>query len=214
MKIFTLLGMILLFSCNNTEEKTIIQEPEISVLDVIEDQTNNFSEIRFDNPIHLELLKELDICEMTASDSSLVATCSPENFKIIEFRSDKDVKDAFILQIKAGIQFKGQDLPLPVRHLIVFERENGQLVRVNGFRGDLIANTDGEGSAKDLLIALYLNSDETLFHCLFKWEDGHYSFESVEGLDYGDGIRTLQPELKDSLSNQIYNDLMNGNLIF
>ena len=118
------------------------------------------------------------------------------------------------LQIKAATRFKGQDVPLPVRHIVVFEREKGELIRVNGFRGDIIGMSDSDSGVKDLMLALYLTDDETLFHCLFKWNGGQYSFESIEGLDYGEGVRTLNPDLKDSLSNDIYTSLMSSNLIF
>ena len=205
------IGALCFTACDTTEPKEDVKE---NVIDKIEEIRNDFNDVKFDDPVHLDLLEELGICEMVSSDSNYYATCSPENFKIIPFKKDTDIRDAFILQVKAAIRFKGQDVPLPVRHIVVFERENGELIRVNGFRGDLIGMTDGASGTKDLMVALYLTDDETLFHCLFKWKGGQYSFESIEGLDYGEGVRTLQPALKDSLSNDIYSSLMTSNLIF
>lgn len=205
------IGIFCFTACDTTEPVEDIKE---DIVDEIVEIRNEFEGIKFDDPVHLDLLEELGICEMVSSDSNYYATCSPENFKIIAYKKDKDIRDAFILQVKAAIRFKGQDVPLPVRHIVVFERENGELIRLNGFRGDLIGMTDGDSGIKDLMVALYLTDDETLFHCLFKWNGGQYSFESIEGLDYGDGVRMLQPALKDSLSNDIYSSLMTSNLIF
>lgn len=198
-------------ACDDTNPNDIVIKDST---EDIKEVNHEFDEAKFANPVHLDLLQELAICEMVSSDSNYYATCSPENFKIIAYNNGVDIKDAFMLQIKAATRFKGQDVPLPVRHIVVFEREKGELIRVNGFRGDIIGMSDSDSGVKDLMLALYLTDDETLFHCLFKWNGGQYSFESIEGLDYGEGVRTLNPDLKDSLSNDIYTSLMSSNLIF
>ena len=192
----------------------IIDESGSDTVTVAEDQTTTFNDTTgFNVARHLELLDELNICEMVDS-FPLVANCSPDNFKLIAIQNDGSLENGFILQTKAGIVLKGANKPLPpVRHIFVYVRENGSLTKVNGFRGDLIATQEGE-NGKDIVLALYLKEDETLFHCLYKWNGTRYSFESVVGLDWGDGVKTLKEEDKDSVSNDIYNAIMESKLVF
>lgn len=192
------------------DDPTIDTDPEEPL---VEDNFS-FDDKTFKDSTHLALLKELDICELNFSDSSMYAPCTPEYFQIYPFDPNRSVKDAFILYVKAAIPLKGRPMLLPVRHVIVFERENGALVRVNGFRGELVEMRKNADKAEDLLIALYLTGDETLFDCLFKYKDGQYSFESVESLDWGEGMRNVKESLKDSVSKDVYSDLMDKQLIF
>ena len=202
---------IALVSCSEEEPVGVIDE---NIPDEIEVVTPDFVGERFDNPSHLELLEELNICDLIASDSSITALCSPENFEIMEFRSDKGVKESFIVQTKAGISLKGETRPLPVRHLMVFEREKGELVRVNGFRGEVVALEKSDDNIKDLLVSFYFHDERAVFVCLFKWENEKYSFESVEGIDWNEGLKPIKANMKDSISAQVYNDLMERNLLF
>jgi hypothetical protein len=192
---------------------------EKNVVAKFEDTRTTFDEKEFKNPIHIELLRELNICEFMSPDSTYFATCTPENFRIIEYKSKGSVRDAFILQMKAGIFPKDQEVPLPpIRHLIVFEREGGKLVRVGGFRGDLIEMRKSDSGAKDLLVGLYDMDDETLFHCLFKWNGKRYEFDCIERLDYGEGLkvfsRSLSEKEKLELTQQIFTQLKDKSLIF
>ena len=170
----------------------------------------------FKNTIETEILQELNICEFKATDSTKYATCSPENFKISSYKNEGSLKDAFILEMKAGIFPKDAEIPLPpVRHVIVFEREGGKLVKVGGFRGNLIGKRPNKKSgAQDLLIALYDTDDETLFHCVFRWNGKKYQFHSIDRMDYGDGFRTLKGEDKLETTQQIFQQLQSKSLIF
>jgi len=214
MKYFVLTIIVggLLVACSNPKEKPSDEIGEKPEGEVVQQETE-FSEGAFEDNTSLEILKELDICVMTDS-LGLIAECSPKNFKIIPIKKEGSVKDAFILEVKAGILLKGSAEPLPpVRHVIVFERVNGQLVKTNGFRGDVIATVEG-GEAVDLILALYHKEDETLFHCKYSWDGSEYQFKSVEGLDYGEGVRTLSESTRDEVTNQIYTSIMQSNLVF
>lgn len=179
----------------------------------VEDQVTDFSSNDFERAEDLALLRELNICEVNDS-LGIVADCNPDNFKIIPIFDDKPVEDGFLLLVKAGIVLKGENRPLPpVRHIYAFVRENNELVKVNGFRGDLIATQKGK-PGKDIILALYLKEDETLFHCLYKWDGERYSFDTIEGLDWGEGVKTLKADMKDSVSTEVYNSIMSSNLIF
>ena len=209
--IFIFSAILLLLSCNSDEE--IVKKKELPK-DDLEIISSDFEGTEFKDPIHLELLKELDICDMVLDENTGFATCSPENFQIIPFNKNKSVRDAFILHVKSATRLKGQDVLLPVRHVIVFEIEQGKLVRTNGFRGEFFGMRKGQNNIKDIILALYLKEDETLFHCRFKWNDGKFSFNTIEGLDYGEGMRSLKKESKDSISAQVYSALVDANVIF
>ncbi|MFT5861104.1 MAG: hypothetical protein ACI865_003223 [Flavobacteriaceae bacterium] len=214
--LFLFLTVILVSSCGSGGDEINSDKP-------IEDSTSvagfhdvraDFSKKDFENPKHLEIIKELDVCLMLDQDSTVFAVCSPENFRIIPFKDGADIKDAFILQMKAGIVLKGQKLPLKERNIVVFEREAGELVKVNGFRGDMTAMRPGDSGAQDLVITFYSDLDETFFDCIFKWNGKRYDFKFVEALDYGEGYRAVKESIMDSLSKEIYTDLMQNALIF
>jgi hypothetical protein len=204
--LLVIIALTLITSCKEDVDKEK-DEPE-----VIDDF--DFDDKIFKDSIHLELLKELDICELQFSDTSMYAPCTPEYFQIHPYRKDKSVKDAFILYVKAAIPLKGQPVLLPVRHVIVFERENGSLVRVNGFRGELVELRENKNGHKDMVVALYMTGDETLFDCVFKYKEGKFSFDYVEALDWGEGMRNVKEDVRDSVSKEVYRDLMNKSLIF
>lgn len=202
----------LLVACTSEPEDKPMSKPK-EVKNDIETQVTDFSKNKFEDEKSLELLQELDFCVLKDS-LGIIAECSPKNFELIPFKNDVPLEDAFILKVKAGVLLKGSMEPLPpVRHIFVFERENGKLVKVNGFRGDIIATSAG-ARAKDLILALYLKEDETLFHCRYVWDGKKYVFKSVEGLDYGEGVRVISESKREEVTNDIYNAIMQSNLIF
>ncbi len=208
-----LLGIFGLASCASVEE----DNPKKTTEEVyFEGVVTTFEGEEFKSTTEQDLLKELGVCEFISSDSTYYATCSPENFKISAYKNEGNLRDAFILEMKAGIFPKNAEAPLPpVRHVIIFEREGGELVKVGGFRGNLIGmRPNKQSGAKDLLLALYDTDDETLFHCVFKWNGAKYEFHSIERMDYGDGFRTIKGEDKMEITQQIYQQLRDKSLIF
>lgn len=203
----------ILSACSDASEdepKTVIEETYFEGVATV------FEGDKFTDPVHSEILRELDICEFNPTDSTYYASCIPENFKISSYKNEGKLKDAFILEMKAGIFPKDAEMPLPpVRHVVIFEREAGKLVKVGGFRGNLIGKRPNKKSgAEDLLIALYDSDDETLFHCVFKWNGKKYEFHSIERLDYGDGFRTLKGKDKQKTTQEIFQQLREKSLIF
>ncbi len=204
----------ILAACS-AEPKGEVIDPEID-MEVISTITN-FNDTEFKNSEHVELLRELNVCEFKSADSTYFATCTPDNFKFLEYKNEAKVKDAFILEMKAGIFPKDQEIPLPpVRHVVVFEREGGELVRVGGFRGDLIEMRENSVSgAKDLLLGLYDTDDGgVLFYCWFEWNGSKYLFKEIEGLDFGEGPKPLKEEVRESMTQEIYQTLLAKSLIF
>ena len=65
------------------------------------------------------------------------------------------MKDAFILQVRGGVRLKGDPEPFPVRRLLVFERENNLLTRVNGFVGDLDSFENSGTDVENIIVLFY-----------------------------------------------------------
>jgi len=209
-KIFFLL--LVLISCKEDEEvikksDDAIKVGDITHIETLFDETTLTAE-------EYKLLKELDICDTIEIEGSTAAPCSAENFKFIKFNNDKKLNDAFLLQIKALTVLKGQQAKLPMRHLIVFEREKGSLVKVNGFRGNLIAIRESKSGIKDLIVRFYIPEDQAFLNCLFEWSEKKYHFKSVEAIDGGGGNGSVKEEFKDSISKIVYQSLMDNSMLF
>lgn len=203
-----------LFSCKDGGEEspdTTDDGPKVGEIEHIE---NLFEGTEAQSSVEFNLLKELDICDTVEIEGSPYALCSSKNFKFMPFRNDVALEDAFMLQIKALTVIKGQEEPLPMRHLIVFERENKELVKVNGFRGNLIATRESASGVKDLVVRFYIPEDEAFLNCLFEWEDKQYRFKSVEAIDGGGGHGSVKPAVKDSISKIVYQSLMSNAMLF
>lgn len=204
--------LIFLFSCKSEVQQEVEVVPnnvgELRHYEIL------FNESEFNIKEHSEILEELDVCDTIVGEEAICASCTPDFFKIIPFREDKNVKDAFLLQVKALTVMKGQEEKLPMRHLIAFERENGSLVKVNGFRGSLIASRISESGVNDLIIRFYIPSEEAFFNCLFLWTGDKYRFESVEAIDGNGGTGTIKASMKAEISKDIYQLLMSNTLLF
>lgn len=201
-------------SCKEeVESPKEVASSEVKVGDVTNIETL-FDKAYFDTEVEYNLLKELDICDTTEVEGSVCAPCSAEHFKFTKFNNGKDLKDAFLLQVKALTVLKNQDTKLPMRHLIVFERENNELVKVNGFRGNLIATRESKSGIKDLIIRFYIPEDEAFLNCLFVWGENKYHFKTVEAIDGGGGFGRVKESVKDSVSKIVYQSLMDNTMLF
>lgn len=168
---------------------------------------------KFDDPVKLKLLEELNLCGPTANDSLTVA-CSPKFFTFIKLKEDKPLNDAFILKIRSMTMLKSDPVPFPERRILVFEREKGQLVRTNGFVGELVQFEGSKNGVKSPMIVLYDPAEDILFHCAFEWSEGRYVYKSCEGLDIGGGPKPIKAAMKDSISKEIYTDMVAKSRIF
>ena len=207
--------LIVIFACKgeDSEKEGEHDSVDTEIGDIVHVETL-FDEKKFPDASHFELLKELDICDTLPANVVGCASCTPEFFKIHAFKETGDIKDAFMVQIKALTVLKGQSIPLPVRHLMVFERENGSLVKINGFRGNLIATRANDSGYKDLVIRFYIPEDDAFINCLFVWKDKKYSFKSAEAIEGGGGHGAIKAEFKDSISGIVYQSLMSNGMLF
>lgn len=221
MKYFALTALLFLFSCDEGNE---VDKP-ISELNLPGKSTpieTLFDGVEFDNPEHAELLKELKICmQVPDVECPRCAVCSPRFFAIHDLKRGGKVKDFFGLQIKTNTILKGQEFALPVRHLIIFERENGELIKVNGFRGNLIEKIESSSGVDDLIVRFLMKQEDeetkevedVWFNCLFKWDGVRYNYESVEAIEGVNWGGAVKPEFKKETSADVYRDLMEGEFI-
>lgn len=213
--------MFILFSCTDQEDGTVV-DPIVEQPGKSTDIETLFSETEFKDPVHGKLLKELKICVQEEDpECPRCAVCSPKFFKIHELKKAGSAKDFFGLQIKALTILKGQEFALPVRHLIIFEREAGQLVKVNGYRGNLIETIASDSGVDDIIVRFLMKQEDeetkevedVFFNCLFKWNGKRYNYESVEVIEGRNWGGAVMPEYKAETSQEVYDDLITGELI-
>ncbi len=174
-----------------------------------------FNADSFDDPKHIELLKELKICSEFQKDTTdyIKPACSPRFFKIFPMRDDAPVDNAFLLQIKSKVG------GIKLRRLITFVREKGELVKVNTFVANLIGTRKSKTHYPDLILRFNDNveGDVIFYNCIFVWNGKSYKFqttETIEGTDSdGPWRQRIKAELKDSVSNDIYKTLVKNEMI-
>jgi len=171
-----------------------------------------FDETEFSDPVMKELLLELKIC---SDDENLIATseippCTFEKFKFIPLRKDLSLKNGFILLIKA------QTGGFPLRRLLIFQRERGNLIKTNGFVANIIGRTKSESGYDDLLLRFNdkEQGEDMFYNCLFTWQDGKYQYkqvEAIQGANWGGPVKAIY---KDAISKEIYQNIVNNEMIF
>ena len=213
---YVIVGLLALvfFGCSEETEsnsKTTIKEKPGKVTEV----ETLYEEGSFDNPVYVDLLKELDVC----TDEKLClqcATCTPEFFRFFEISKSLNVKDLFAIQIKALTKLKGEN-PLPTREVRVFVRDRGQLVLSNSMRGYIIKEITSESGVNDLVIRIrrFVQEEEHFFHCLFQWseKDKKYLFKSVERIEGRTWGGNVKEEDKEETSQQVYSELLQEGFI-
>lgn len=206
---FLVLGI---FACSEEPEleKVFKDEPveDFEPIEVL------FDEDTFENAKMVELLREINICS-TEEQENLnveVANCSPEFFKLFPLKANEPVENGFILLIKANTGGIG------LRRLLIFERENGALVKTNGFIGNLIGKRKSDTEYEDLLIRFIdiIDGSDVYYNCLFSWEEGKYQFKSCESIHEpaGNFFGRVKADVKDSVSQEILEIIQSHDMIF
>lgn len=161
-----------------------------------------------------ELLKELKLCDPNApnDEDELHPSCSPKFFRFFKLNDRKELKDGFILLIKAGVN--GMEL----RRVLIFEREKGLLVKLNGFYGNLIETRPSESGYPDLVIRFSDNIEGSLayYNCLFRWNGSRYDYTLCEAIQEGgqEAPHRIKREYIDSMAPEIEKILIDHNMLF
>ena len=168
-----------------------------------------FDQTTFSSEVELKLLKELEICNISQRDldNHLDPACNAKFFRLFQFIENKPLEDAFLLQIKARVN------DFPLRRLLVFERDKGVLVKVNGFVANLIGTRISKSKHHDLILRFNDNvapGDIIFYNCLYQWEDKHYVFKKIEQINDAN----IKPEFQDSMNTVISNIIKNNRMEF
>jgi hypothetical protein len=207
--IIAIIGVFINNKVNNKKKK---EKPEVNVeIQLIETDfiTNTFS-----GTTEIELLKELGVCDSTApNDNNLDRpSCSPRFFRFFNYKKNAELRNNFILLVRSGVN------GFPARRLLIFARENGQLVKTNGFIGYIIEKRRIKNKLHDDIVIRFYEKyyDQKYFYnCLFSWKDQRYEFVKCEAIGAPPkGDEAIKPELIDSVSSEIYKILIEKQLIF
>ena len=174
----------------------------------------DFNANTFSGTTEIELLKELGVCDSTApNDNNLDRpSCSPRFFRFFNYKKNAELRNNFILLLRSGVN------GFPARRLLIFARENGQLVKTNGFIGYIIEKRRIKNKLHDDIVIRFYEKyyDQKYFYnCLFSWKDQRYEFVKCEAIGAPPkGDEAIKPELVDSVSSEIYKILIEKQLVF
>lgn len=210
--IFPILILTFLSSCGDEEptdnpKKTIVENSDVTPIQVL------FAEEEFENPKMKELLMELNLCTEKTTDTVDYdhPSCSPKFFKFFQLNKNIPIENGFALLIKSKVS------GFPVRRLLVFVRERGQLVKANGFVANLIGTRKNKTGYDDLLIRFkgFEEGEEIFYNCYYSWNGAKYEFSSVEVIEYASGGGgPVKEAFKDSMNREIPRVLSDQNVFF
>lgn len=208
-------GLLILSACKNNEEDDVTTKTNVvEAKNEFEGIEELFSKKEFDDPKAIDLLKEISICSETQTDKegNLVSPCTAEHFKFFPLKENKPLNDGFILLVKSNTG------GISVRRVLVFEREKGTLIKVNGFIANIIGVRKNDTTYDDLLLRFIdkIEGSDVYYNCIFKWENQKYVFKTVELIQEpaGNFSGRVKESMKDSVSQEIYKILMNNEMIF
>lgn len=213
--LFSLACLMVFSACTDDDDL----ENENNKVEKIDDATGFqnievvFQGSKFGSADEKALLEELKIC---SEDSEIIKTsevppCSPENFKVMPLHKDMSLKNGFMVLIKA------ETAGFPLRRLLVFQRERGELVKANGFVANLIGRIPTESGFDDLVLRFW-DKDEAGFkiwyNCLFTWKDGKYEYnyvETIEGPNWGGKVKLAD---RENYSKSVYETIVSKKMLF
>jgi len=206
--------LILFFSSvfifNSCSPETEVKEKEPEFISETTSISTLFDQDSFNDSKHLELLAELRICNPETQDSVIngVFPCSPRFFAFYSFNHNRKMEDAFLLQVRKGVN------NYPYRRLLIFTREKGLLVKMNGANGYLVEKRSQPNGIDDLVVAIVDNigGHYERYDVLLKYRDGKYHY--VEALGDLHGVFEEGSELKAEATKQIGERIKQKQLLF
>ena len=183
---------------NNPEAKDTINAPA------------TFSNEGFDEARKYELLIETHICNPNYTDTVTDGSvpCSAKFFRFFEYNHKRELDNAFMLQVKAGVN------NYPYRRLLIFTREQGKLVLVNGITGYLVSQISRPNEIDDLIVGIIddLGNDTfDRYDVLLRYKDGKYHIEEAIGDLQG---KFEDKKLKERATRMIKKRIEEKKLIF
>lgn len=169
-----------------------------------------FTKGGFDDKLYYDLLIETHLCNPNYTDTTSDGStpCSSRFFNFHPYNHKRKIDDAFLLQIRAGVN------KYPYRRLLIFVREKGKLVLMNGIVGYLVERISRPNEIDDLIVAVIDdlgNSKFDRYDVLLRYKNGKYHF--VEAIGDLEG-NFESPELKKRASKAIQERINDKELIF
>lgn len=207
--VFAVCAGAILYSCSEDEDKEKKEPEAVSEMLAIE---TLFDQDSFDDASLEGLLKELNLCNDTTKslEDYMNPACSPRFFRFFNLTEKTPYHNGFILQVKSKVS------GFPLRRLLIFVRENGQLVKVNGFVANLIGRRKTDSAHDDLLLRFNDNVDGeiTFYNCFYRWNGAKYEFLSVEVIEGANWGGAVKSELKDSIGIEIQKEISDNGMLF
>lgn len=199
------LALLVLFTaaCGGNEEEKPDKPVKELTPEPINDNTisTDFSVNTFSGKGEAELLKELNLCNPQAANDTdeRLSACSPKFFRFFPLTKQMPLKDGFMVLVKAEVG------GFPTRRLLIFERENGMLVKLNGFAGNLIERRPTATGYDDIVVRFgeRIEGNMYYYNCLFGWKEGRYEYLRCEAINdsriKAEYIDSMAPEIKSAI---------------
>lgn len=207
--LFCVIGVFVAWFLNSRKNATNGDDStETTKKQKIEYISTDFNANAFSGKVEEKLLKEIGICDSTQGDDNNLdnPSCSPRFFRFFKLNKTKGLNDGFMLLVRAGVN------KFPVRRLLIFERENGQLVKVNGFVGYIIERRSTDASYDDIVVRFFERYYEQkyFYNCLYTWKNGQYQYVRCEAINDS----KIKPEKSDSVSVEVEKIIKEKQLVY
>jgi hypothetical protein len=219
MKQFGIIGcvltVVLLASCGEEEDPQPFKPHHRDQQEKVTTFSTDFNENTFtENGEEIALLKELKLCDPNAPNDTdeKHPSCSPKFFRFFKLSEKTALSDGFILLVKAGVN------GFPLRRVLIFQRDGEQLVKLNGFNGNLIEFRPSTSGYQDLVVRFTDNIDGSLtyYNCLFQWNGSQYDYKLCEAIQEGgqEAPHLIKKEFIDSMAPEIKKVLDDNQMLF
>jgi len=202
-----LVALVVIFT---PKEKTDIPKakPTVAAPKEHKEISTDYSLNRFTEGTEKGILQEIGICDtMNVVENNLdVPACSPRFFRFFTLKNNTPLKSGFMLLIRSGVN------AFPTRRLVVFERQNKKLIKVNGFIGYIIERRKTNSEYDDIVIRFFERYDRQkyFYHCLFTWKNHKYQYVNCEEIN----DQKIKVQVQDSVSNVVKQILIDKQYLF
>ncbi|MDH4473612.1 MAG: hypothetical protein QE487_13465 [Fluviicola sp.] len=208
------IAMVLFTACGGEEEGQPFTPHHSDKPAEVTTFSTDFNENTFSGNEEIELLKELKLCDPNAPNDTDEnhPSCSPKFFRFFKLSEKTKLSNGFILLVKAGVN------GFPLRRVLIFQRDGEQLVKLNGFNGNLIEFRPSKTGYQDLVVRFSDNIDGSLtyYNCLFQWNGSQYDYKLCEAIQEGgqEAPHRIKQEFIDSMAPEIKKVLDENKMLF
>lgn len=209
MRVFPFFIIVLMFAAckgeepstqdKDTQQKKAKVEPTNQQVEVL------FDQVTFNDDQSLEILRELGegMCNPAEKDleNYIRPACNAKFFKLFPIKEKTPMKQAFALLIKSKVH------GFPIRRTLVYQRDKGKLVKVNGFAANLIELRKAKSGYSDLVLR-FADEYQNHFNCVYVWRANHYEYDRVEAINDA----KIKQEFQDSMNVEILRFVENEGL--